>query len=313
MQKQLPIIFGIAGPSLSADETQFFKTNPVRGIILFARNIVDRPQLLALTASIRALLGPDVWIAIDQEGGRVARLRPPLFPAYPPARQLAENYVADPKATTALVRDNYFRIGQGLAELGINVDCAPVLDIPIPGAHDVIGDRAFGTEPGIVAALGLAACDGLRAAGVLPVIKHIPGHGRSMVDSHHDLPTVDTDYATLCATDFAPFRALADQPLAMTAHIVYRAIDPEQPITLSVKGIERVIRGEIGFRGELMSDDLGMKALRGELGDLALRTLAAGCDIVLHCSGVMDEMRRIVAAIAAKDGDYGIRSARAMG
>lgn len=294
----LPIIVGIAGPELTPAESDFFTRYPVEGIILFARNIESLAQVKKLTAAIRDLLGNQVMIAIDQEGGRVARLKPPLWPAYPTAQSLAQGYENDPKAAVNRAAENYFSIGQGLLDLGINVDCAPVLDVPIAGAHDVIGDRAFGPTPEIVAVLGRAACDGLRRAGVTPVIKHIPGHGRAMVDSHYNLPRVDTDFATLCATDFAPFKALADQSLAMTAHVVYTALDPDLPITLSAKGIQHVIREHIGFRGRLMTDDLGMKALRGDLGELAQQSLAAGCDIVLHCSGVLAEMEKIAIAIA---------------
>ncbi|TAH37603.1 MAG: beta-N-acetylhexosaminidase [Alphaproteobacteria bacterium] len=293
-----PAIFGISGTVLTDAEKKFFQeTNPV-GAILFARNIESLDQVTALTASLREVTGnKDLLVLIDQEGGRVARLKPPLWPEYPPARTFGDLYAKNPDDALEKVYDNYVRIGQGLLDLGINVDCAPVLDIPISGAHDVIGDRAFAEKSWPVTQLGQSACLGLIDSGVLPVIKHIPGHGRAMADSHHELPRVDTDYATLKTTDFAPFKFLCDMPLAMTAHILYTDIDPELPATLSPKIVEQVIRGDIGYLGVLMSDDIGMKALKGDFADLTRQTLAAGCDLVLHCSGKMDEMLAAASAL----------------
>ncbi len=293
-----PAIFGVSGTVLTDAEKKFLQeTNPV-GTILFARNIESLDQVKSLTASMREVTGNnDLLILIDQEGGRVARLKPPIWPAFPPVRQFGDLYATNADEALEKTYDNYVRIGQGLFDLGINVNCAPVLDIPIPGAHDVIGDRAFADKSWPVTQLGQSACLGLIDAGVLPVIKHIPGHGRAMADSHLELPRVDTDYATLKSTDFAPFKFLCDMPLAMTAHILYTDIDPDLPATLSPKIIDQVIRGDIGYLGVLMSDDLGMKALKGDFADLTKQSLKAGCDVVLHCSGKFDEMQTIAAAL----------------
>lgn len=306
MTHSLPVIFGIAGTEVTPAERAMFAQHPVLGVILFARNIVSLAQVQSLCAEIKSILGPQAIIAIDQEGGRVARLKPPLWPEYPTARSFLPLYRQNPDAARAAVLANYQNIGGGLAELGITMNCAPVLDVPIAGAHDVIGDRAFAADAAIVADLATAACAGLRAAKIDPVIKHIPGHGRAMVDSHHDLPVVDTNYQTLCRTDFVPFRALRGEAYAMTAHVVYTAIDPVHPITLSKTGIAKVIRGEIGFGGKIMSDDLGMKALKGNLGALSHQSLAAGCDIILHCSGVLAEMQEIATAVREYREQHGI-------
>ncbi len=293
-----PAIFGFSGTVLTDAEKKFFETtNPV-GAIIFKRNIESLDQIKSLTQSLRETTqNPDLMILIDQEGGRVARLQPPLWPSYPPMRPYGDLFAKNPEDAMQQVYDHYMAIGAGLLELGINVDCAPVLDIPIAGSHDVIGDRAFAETAYPVMQLGQQAMIGLIDAGVLPVIKHIPGHGRAMVDSHLELPRVDTDYATLVATDFAPFKFLCDAPLAMTAHVLYTAIDAELPATLSKKVIDKAIRGDIGYLGLLMTDDLGMKALRGSMRELTAQSLAAGCDVVLHCNGNMDEMSQIASAL----------------
>ncbi len=275
-------IVGIAGTALSAEEVALFRATPPLGVILFARNIVAPAQLRALNDSIHGLLGAEAPILVDQEGGRVARLRPPHWPAFPPAAAF-ENLSAE------AARANAALLGLTCRGAGFDVACAPVLDLRLPGAHGVIGDRAFSAAPAEVARLGAAWVAGLQAAGCIPVIKHIPGHGRAMVDSHLDLPRVDAGRADLAA-DLAPFAALAASGAwAMTAHILYAALDPVLPATLSPAVIGQVIRGEIGFDGVLVSDDLAMKALRGDPGALAAQSIAAGCDLVLHCTGVLAE------------------------
>lgn len=288
-------IFGCAGAALAPEERAFFASVDPLGFILFQRNCIDPAQLRRLVAELRASVGrPDAPVLIDQEGGRVARLRPPHWRSYPSAARIAALGAEAPAAARTVAR----LIADDLSALGITVDCLPVLDIPVPGADSVIGDRAYGTEAETVALIGHAACEGLLAGGVLPVLKHIPGHGRGTVDSHLACPLVSTAIHELEVTDFAPFRALNGMPWAMTAHIVYDAVDPAQPATLSAKVIAEVIRGEIGFDGVLVSDDLSMQALGGNLGERAARALEAGCDIVLHCNGRLDEMREVAAAAA---------------
>ncbi|MDY0885094.1 beta-N-acetylhexosaminidase [Dongia soli] len=293
------VIFGCAGTELTPNERDFFRETRPLGFILFARNIVGPDQLVRLTGQLRdSIDDPAAPILIDQEGGRVQRLRPPHWRAAPPAERFGQLASGDLAAGCRAVKLNHRLIAAELTALGIDVDCAPLIDIRVPGAHDVIGDRAYGGEPELVAILGRAAAEGLLEGGVMPIIKHIPGHGRSMVDSHHDLPRVAAGRAELSATDFRPFHALNDIPWAMTAHIVYEAIDADSPATLSTKVIADVIRGEIGFDGLLLTDDLSMKALNGKLGDLAQRSLTAGCDVVLHCNGDMAEMRQVAAGAA---------------
>jgi beta-N-acetylhexosaminidase len=290
------MILGCAGAALTPEERDFFRATDPLGFILFQRNCVDPAQLHRLVAELRASVGrPDAPVLIDQEGGRVARLRPPHWRAYPSAARIA----ALGDAAPAAARDVARLIADDLARLGITVDCLPVLDLPAPGADAIIGDRAYGTVPERVAAIGRAACEGLLAGGVLPVVKHIPGHGRATVDSHLACPVVATARDELAASDFAPFRALNDMNWAMTAHIVYLAIDATRPATLSPVVIDEVIRGTIGFAGVLVSDDLSMQALGGSLGERAAGALAAGCDVVLHCSGRLDEMRAVAEAIGA--------------
>jgi beta-N-acetylhexosaminidase len=293
-------IYGCSGLTLTDAEQAFFKTSDPLGFILFARNVDTPEQVRALTSDLRTCVGRNAPVLIDQEGGRVQRLRPPHWRSAPPLRQFGDLFARDPDRALKAVRINMQAIGVELADLGIDVDCAPCLDVPVPGAHDVIGNRALSEDPKVVAALAAAACDGLIDAGVVPVIKHLPGHGRAGVDSHKELPVVDADDDALSSSDLAPFQAVAEMPVAaMTAHVVYDAFDAEQTATLSKTVISDVIRKRIGFGGLLMSDDLGMKALKGSFEDLATGCLEAGCDIALHCSGVLPEMEQIAAGSTA--------------
>jgi len=291
------VIFGVSGPDLSDDERRFFADADPLGFILFSRNCASPDQVRALVSDLREVVGrADAPVLIDQEGGRVARLGPPHWRVAPAAARFAEIAAADPSQAAEAARLNARLLAAELADLGIDVDCAPVLDIPQRGAHQVIGDRAFGGTPEQVARLGLATCEGLLAGGVLPVIKHLPGHGRATADSHFDLPVVDAAREDLERVDFAPFRALNAMPWAMTAHVVYTALDPSAPATTSSVVIERVIRGAIGFDGVLISDDLCMRALEGPADRRAEAALAAGCDIALHCNGVLAEVEAVAAA-----------------
>ena len=290
-------IFGCAGLTLGAEEREFFRATDPAGFILFKRNCAEPVQVRALVADLRAAVGrAKAPVLIDQEGGRVQRLRPPHWRAAPPARCFAELYEANPAAGLRAAWINARLIAAELIDLGIDVDCAPVLDNPVPGAHDVIGDRALGRDVATIAALGRAVMDGLLAGGVLPVIKHLPGHGRAEVDSHQHCPIVGAGDAELRARDLPPFRALADAPFAMTAHVVYQAWDADRVATWSPGIIADVIRGEIGFHGCLLSDDLSMQALDGGLGERARRALAAGCDLALHCNGDLAEMKDVASA-----------------
>lgn len=285
-----PVIFGIAGESLSADERAFFRESAPAGYILFRRNCATREQLRALTDDLRALHGrDDLLIMIDQEGGRVARMLPPVWPAFPPMQMFDRLYDVAPSSAMAAARWNARAIAQMLAECGITVDALPLLDVRQEGASDIMGDRTLGTEPMRVAALGRAVIDGLADGGVVGIVKHIPGHGRATVDSHHDLPTVTADAAEL-ESDLAPFIALAHAPMAMTAHIIYTAWDETRPASLSPTVIGQIIRQRIGFDGLLMSDDLDMKALRGDIPALAAGVVAAGCDLALNCWARMEDM-----------------------
>jgi beta-N-acetylhexosaminidase len=293
MPAQAPtaLIVGCEGPRLSAEERAFFRDADPLGFILFLRNCEAPDQIHGLVADFCDVVGrADAPVLIDQEGGRVQRLKPPHWRDAPPAKVFADLHAGDPEAAREAAFLNALLIGRDLAALGINVDCAPVLDVPQADAHDIIGDRAHGDTPETVAFLGRAVCEGLLAASVSPVIKHLPGHGRARADSHEELPVVDAPMEDLRAVDFRPFTALSDQPWAMTAHVVYTALDADAPATLSPAVIADVIRGELGFDGVLVSDDLGMKALDGDFATRARRALAAGCDVALHCSGNMDEM-----------------------
>ena len=294
-----PAIFGLEGLAVTPSERNFFKSAAPMGYILFGRNVESRDQLRRLTDDLRELHGSaSLPILIDQEGGRVARMQSPEWLSYPPASVFESVFAQDPAAAIGACRANFEALALDLAEVGITVTCAPVLDVPVAGAHDVIGDRAFSRDPECVSVLGRACLEGLLAAGVDGVIKHIPGHGRAAADSHLALPHVSASLAEL-NNDLIPFKALADASMAMTAHVIYERWDSERCATLSPKIIQDVIRDEIGFDGLLMSDDLDMKALSGDIGDLAHEAQAAGCDVVLNCWAKMDDMVAIAAKMAA--------------
>jgi beta-N-acetylhexosaminidase len=289
----LAVVLGCAGTSLTDAERRFFEQANPLGFILFARNIETPGQVKALVASLRASVGrDDAPVMIDQEGGRVQRLKPPRWRAAPPAAQLGA--IPDIDMAAEAVRLNAILIGDELRALGIDVDCAPVLDVPVDGAHDIIGDRALSHSPERVGILGRAACEGFLAAGVMPVIKHIPGHGRAKADSHLELPVVTATAEELELSDFVPFEALQDAAWAMTAHVVYTAYDDKRPATLSPVVVSDVIRRHIGFSGLLISDDLSMKALQGSFDERCREALEAGCDVALHCNGDMAEMQAVV-------------------
>jgi beta-N-acetylhexosaminidase len=291
-----PVIFGIAGLELSGEERAFFADVNPAGYILFRRNIDSRDQVRALTDALRNLTGrSDLPILIDQEGGRVARMQPPIWPAFPAGGKFDALYDIAPMSAIKAARDNAEAIALTLAEVGITVDCLPLLDVRQPETHSAIGDRALGSDPLRVASLGRAVIDGLRAGGVVGIVKHMPGQGRAVVDSHHDLPFVTASDAEL-NIDLAPFTRLRDVPMGMTGHIVFEAWDKNLCATMSPIVIEQIIRRRIGFDGLLMSDDLDMNALKGDVSDRAADCVAAGCDIALNCWGRFDEM----VAIAAK-------------
>jgi len=312
------LILGVAGKTPGDDERRFFRDADPLGFILFARNVETPAQVAALVAELRAIVGrADAPVLIDQEGGRVARLVPPHWRAAPPAALFGRLARTNREAARRAVALNAQLIGAELAALGITVDCAPVLDVPVEGADPIIGDRAFAPDPEPVATLGAAFCDGLLAAGVLPVLKHVPGHGRAGIDSHKGLPRVAASKAELASRDFAPFRALAGrrapEPWAMTAHVVFEAYDADAPATLSPTVIVDVVRGEIGFDGVIISDDLSMGALAGDFGARARGALAAGCDLALHCNGNMAEMAAIAEATGAVGPATADRLARSLG
>ncbi len=314
MTESKAMIVGVGAQALSAEEATFIRSERPWGFILFARNVGEAQQIRDLVAEMRDCAGrPDAPVFIDQEGGRVQRLRPPLAPNYPPAADIGALYGMDReaglRAAWLMSRLHAF----DLSGLGITADCLPVLDVPVDGAHDVIGNRAYGCDPETVALLGRAAAEGLLAGGVLPVIKHIPGHGRAFADSHLALPIVDAHRDELDRHDFAPFRALADMPMAMTAHVIYTAIDPQLPATTSRRVIHEIIREEIGFDGLLMSDDVSMRALSGDFAGRTDAIFAAGCDVVLHCNGVMNEMRAVAERTPVLAGKAHERADRAMG
>ena len=307
------VIFGCDGHVLTEEEIDFFRVVQPWGFILFGRNCGSPDQVRQLTASMREILGrPDAPILVDQEGGRVQRLRAPNWRARPPAASFGTISRQNPRAARDAAYDNARLMAAELCDLGINVDCTPCVDVPVEGAHNIIGDRAFAHDPWVVASLGQAVIDGMMDSGVLPVIKHIPGHGRARADSHLELPVVETAREELERTDFTPFRALARAPLGMTAHVVYSAIDPHAPATTSKKVIDEVVRGFIGFDGLLMTDDLTMRALKGSLGERTKASIAAGCDMILHCTRNMDEMRDIAAAAPLLSGKALERAERAL-
>ena len=305
-------IVGVTGPELSIEEAALLRAFPPAGIILFSRNIKDPAQLAALIASLRQVLPPDADIMVDQEGGRVARLRPPHWFGHPPAATFGGLFETDPAAGLRAAWLTGAMIGEDCRAAGFTLAAAPVLDISVPGAHDVVGDRAFARHPVAVARLGRAMANGLLAAGVLPVGKHAPGHGRARVDSHLVLPNVpDADLAQ----DIRPFTLNADLPWMMTAHIVYQALDPILPATLSASVIGTIIRGRIGFQGVLVTDDLAMKALSGPPADLAVQALAAGCDVALYCSGDVAINEAVLRACppVTPEADQRLRAGRAAG
>ncbi len=284
---------------LSYDEAVFFRENSPWGLILFKRNCETPAQLKTLTSAFREAVGrKDAPVFIDQEGGRVQRLGPPsnYWKKYPPARAYGDLYASNPMAALRTARHVGRLMAEDLIEAGITANCLPVLDVPQPGSHDVIGNRAYSMNIEQVMALARAHAAGFVDGGVLPVVKHIPGHGRAEVDSHHDLPVVKATRDELEKTDFPPFAAFADAPMAMTAHVIYTALDKVHPATLSKKIIKTIIRQNIGFRGLLMTDDLSMRALPGALPEKCTSALAAGCDMLLHCNGKLDEMREVAAA-----------------
>ena len=305
-------IYGLEGFTLKDDERAFFRDAEPAGYILFRRNCENPEQLLRLTDAIRAIAGrDDVPILIDQEGGRVARMRPPEWPAFPTAEKFDLLYRTAPSSAMEAARSNARALALMLKSVGVNVNALPLLDVRQEGATDIIGDRALGSEPMQVAALGRAVLDGMASAGVVGIIKHMPGHGRALVDSHKELPVV-TASAEELESDLEPFERLAGSPMGMTAHVVYTAWDAERPASLSPTIIKNIIRERIGFDGWLMSDDLGMEALQGDFASRAAGVVAAGCDVALHCSGKMDEMVAVAAAVPALSDEGRERMDRAM-
>jgi beta-N-acetylhexosaminidase len=313
MTTRAALIAGVSGLELTADEIAFFKSCRPAGTILFARNCGTADQIKRLVADIKSAIGSsDTLVLIDQEGGRVQRLRPPLGRALPPAAAYAQLYSANAEAACHAVRSAARLVAEDLIALGINTNCTPVLDVPVAGAHDIIGDRAFGDTPTQIAALGRAVCEGFQSGGVVPVIKHIPGHGRARTDSHLELPVVTTTRSELEATDFVPFKLLNDQPTAMTAHVVFSDIDRDQPASTSAIVTREVIRGHMGYDGLLMSDDLSMKALAGPMRARAEAVIMAGSDVALHCNGELAEMDAAASGVPTLNGRALARFQRAI-
>ncbi len=293
-----PVIYGCVGPVLTPEEVEFFGKSKPAGFILFSRNIVDKQQLSKLTTDLKKSVGRHkVPILIDQEGGRVQRMKEPEWRAYPPMSVFGDMAQKDPTLAASALRLNCRLIADDLRKCGINVNCLPLLDVRQNNADLIIGDRAFSTDPSLVGALGRICVEALEEGGVLPVVKHMPGHGRAAVDSHKALPVVDTKVSELEQVDFVPFKALRDVALGMTAHIVYSDVDSQKPATLSRKVIGRIIRMKIGFSGLLMTDDLSMQALSGSMAEKAIAALKAGCDLLLHCNGELSEMQEIASTI----------------
>ena len=306
-------ITGVSGPELNAAEREFIRAGRPWGFILFKRNIETPAQVALLVRELRAALGdPEAPVLIDQEGGRVQRLGPPNWPVYPAGAVFSALYDIDSALGLTAARLSARLIAADLAEIGVTVDCLPLADVPIDGADAVIGNRAYGTEAGKVAAIARAVTEGLEQGGILPVLKHIPGHGRATADTHFKLPVVDTAKIELERTDFAAFQPLADLPMAMTAHVVFSALDPAHPATTSATIIEQVIRGVIGFQGLLMSDDVSMNALAGSIPERTRAIIAAGCDMVLHCNGKLDEMQEVARETPELTGDALARARRAL-
>jgi len=306
-------ITGVSGLELNDAEREFIRSQRPWGFILFRRNIATPEQVTRLVSQLRGELGaPDAPVLIDQEGGRVQRLGPPHWPTYPAGAVFGQLYDIDPDLGLAAARLSARLIAADLTDLGVTVDCLPLADVPVVGADAVIGDRAYGTSPAKVAAIARAVTEGLEQGGILPVLKHIPGHGRATADSHLRLPVVDTSRAELERVDFAAFQPLADLPMAMTAHVVFSALDPAQPATTSATIIGDVIRGVIGFQGLLMSDDVSMNALAGSIAERTRALLAAGCDIVLNCNGKLDEMAEVARETPELSGKALQRAERAL-
>lgn len=308
MTESKAMILGCSGLSLTPEEKAFFSAERPWGFILFGRNISEPQQISDLVAELREAVGWHAPVLIDQEGGRVQRIRPPMFQHYPSGQQLGDIYRQNRekglRAAWLMSRLHAF----DLSSLGINVDCLPVLDVPVEGSSNVIGNRAYGDDPMTVTAMGRAAAEGLKAGGLLPVMKHMPGHGRGFADSHHELPVVAVSRAELEAHDFPPFIAMKDELMAMTCHVVFAAVDSEHPATTSRKVIAGIIREYIGFKGLLLSDDTSMNALAGTIGERAANIIAGGCDIVLHCNGHMDEMQQVVENVPALQGQSLLRA-----
>src|SRR6267142_2057411 len=306
-------ITGVSGPELTAAEREFIRSERPWGFILFKRNIETPTQVISLVQELREAVGdPEAPVLIDQEGGRVQRLGPPHWPVYPAGAVLGVLYDIDPALGLTAARLSARLIAADLTGLGVSVDCLPLADVPVPGADAVIGNRAYGTRADKVAAIARAVTEGLEQGGILPVLKHIPGHGRATADTHFRLPMVDTSKVELERTDFAAFRPLADLPMAMTAHVVFSALDPAHPATTSATIVKQVIRGVIGFQGLLMSDDVSMNALAGSVAERTRAIFGAGCDLVLHCNGKLDEMREVAAETPELSGAALERANRAL-
>jgi len=306
-------ITGISGPRLEPAERDFIAATRPWGFILFRRNVEDPAQVTSLVAQLRDAVGePDAPVLIDQEGGRVQRLRPPHWPLYPSGATFGQLHALDPALGLAAAKLSARLIADDLGQIGVSVDCLPLADVPVPGADDVIGDRAYGTDAGTVAAIARAVTQGLEEGGILPILKHIPGHGRATADSHESLPVVDAPRSELETVDFVAFRPLADLPMAMTAHVVFSAIDPVHPATTSAKMIDEVIRGFIGFQGLLMSDDVSMNALAGSIAERTRAIFAAGCDVVLYCNGKLEEMQDVASQTPELAGQALVRARAAL-
>src|SRR5882757_1627354 len=311
--KSRAFITGVSGLELTDAEREFVRAERPWGFILFKRNVDAPAQVARLVSELRDSVGdPDAPVLIDQEGGRVQRLGPPHWPVYPPGAVFSTLYDSDSQAGLRAAWLSSRLIAADLTDLGITVDCLPLADVPVEGADAVIGNRAYGTEPGKVAAIARAVTEGLEQGGILPVLKHIPGHGRATADTHFKLPVVDTPRAELERTDFAAFQPLADLPMAMTAHVVFSALDPAHPATTSATIIREVIRGVIGFQGLLMSDDVSMNALAGTIAERTRAIVNAGCDMVLHCNGKLDEMRDVARETPELTGEALNRAKRAL-
>src|SRR6195256_1300523 len=306
-------ITGVSGPELTAAEREFIGSEWPWGFILFKRNIETPTQVILLVRELRESIDePDAPVLIDQEGGRVQRFGPPHWPVYPPGAVFGTLYDIDPTLGLTAARLSAWLMAADLIDLGVTVDCLPLADVPVAGADAVIGNRAYGTEPGKVAAIARAVTDGLEQGGILPVLKHIPGHGRATADTHFRLPVVETPKSELERTDFAAFQPLAGLPMAMTAHVVFSALDPVHPATTSATIIQQVIRGVIGFQGLLMSDDVSMNALAGSIAERIRAIVNAGCDMVLHCNGKLDEMRDVACETPELTGEALTRANRAL-